>query len=67
MAARDKIASPRVKWKTPSMSDERIVEIAAALEALAGNVSCYAGGGSYAHRLRGIASEIEDGGIAPMR
>jgi hypothetical protein len=55
-----------IKWQTPSMSDARIAEMAQVIDRLAGNVSCYAGGGSFAHRLREIADEIRDNRIAPL-
>jgi len=66
MEARDTIAPPPIGWRTPSQSDDRVTEMAAAIERIAGNVSCYAGGGSFAHRLRQIAAEINAPGIAPM-
>lgn len=66
MTAIDKIAPPRIDWKTSSMSDDRVTEIASTIERIANNISCYAGGGSFAHRLREIAAEIDGGGVAPM-
>jgi fructose-1-phosphate kinase PfkB-like protein len=65
VAHRDE-AVTQIKWQTPSMSDARIAEMAEVLERLAGNVSCYAGGGSFAHHLREIAAEIKDNRIAPL-
>jgi len=52
------VLSPKTNWKTLSMSDDRIEEMALAAERLAGNVSCYAGGGSLAEELRAIAARI---------
>jgi len=55
---RDRRRPARVDWRTPPMSEERIEEFGATLEAIAGSISTYAGGGSYAHRLREMAQEI---------
>jgi hypothetical protein len=59
------LVTPRTAWQTPSMSDERMEEMALSAERLAGNVSCYAGGGAIAHELRMIAARIRTE-IAPL-